>query len=522
MRLKPLFLVALVILFFAACKSETEPSKPNVLFIAVDDLNDWLGGFGGHPQAITPNIDRLISEGVSFRNAHTNCAACQPSRNSILSGLHPTSTGWYSNNWNGKDVRRTYDSLSTKSIALPQYFKDHGYVTMGAGKIYHSGVAEFDELIPDYWTEVDTSYKVSKEIIERGHGYAGSGHFYHPFAKGGSPIVEKFGKIPGFSLAGGPLDSEDVPEMGMHDAYIADWGVQKIGEQGEASFFLALGFVRPHVPFTAPREYFDLYNPKAITIPEVPDNDLQDVPMIGKAMAYGILPMGDHKTVLEMGPDYWRELTHAYLASISFMDAQVGKVLDALKRSGKDKNTIVILWSDHGQHIGEKKHWRKMALWEESTRIPLIIRLPDGPKSSSLLQPVSLLDVYPTLVELCGLPDNNRLQGQSLMPLIRDQSQKRSQPVVSCWFEGNYAVRDDRWRYILYSDGTEELYDHETDSMEWHNVASDPQFNDIKADLKRWIPTKVTPAFQDPNWAKDTPEQLAAEWEREGVPEWLE
>lgn len=518
--------ISLILIFNQRCTEKEDWHKeehPNIIFIAIDDLNDWIGPLGGHTQVYTPNFDRLIDQSVTFTNAHSNCPACQPSRNSILSGLHPTSIGWYSNNWNRKDVERTYDSLLKKSVALPQYFRENGYKTMAAGKIYHNGVAEFKHLIPILWDEVDTAYHVEERIFSRGNGYGGSGgHHYHPFPEGGSPIIQKFGKIPGFSLTGGPLDEDDIPAMGMHDAYIANWAALKLKEDHDTPFFLALGFVRPHVPFTAPREFFDRYDNKNVRIPEVPDGDMADIPIIGKAMAYGLLPMGDHKTVLEMGPDYWRDLTHAYLASISFVDAQVGKVMDALAESKYSDNTIVLLWSDHGQHLGEKKHWRKMALWEESTRVPLIIHVPGMDKSLQIAHPVSLLDIYPTLVDLSNLPENPAVAGNKLTTLINNPESIWDYPVVSCWFSGNYAIRNDRWRYILYSDGTEELYDHRKDSNEWNNLADDPDYAEVINELRKSIPLSSAPPFQDPEWAGNTPEHLADQWRETEIPAWLE
>ena len=221
-----------------------------------------------------------------------------------------------------------------------------------------------------------------RRLSERGHGYQGKngGHF-HPFPADGGAIYQKYGKsISGHSLCWGALDAEDMPDEGMPDEQIADWAVERLQRDYDQPFFLAVGFVRPHVPYTAPRRFFDLYPLDQVVIPQVPSDEMSDIPLLGKVMAYGTIPGGDHQNVLEVGPEYWREMTRAYLACVSFVDEQAGKVLDALDASPHANNTVIVFVSDHGQHLGEKRHWRKMALWEESTRVPLAIRVPEREK----------------------------------------------------------------------------------------------------------------------------------------------
>jgi iduronate 2-sulfatase len=310
----------------------------------------------------------------------------------------------------------------------------------------------------------------------------------------------------------------------MPDESLADWAVEQLGRPHERPFLLAVGFARPHVPYTAPRKYFEMYDADRLRIPQVPDDEFADVPLMGKAMALCMLPGGDHWFVThKMGPGYWRELVHAYLACVSFADAQIGRVLDALRTSPYADETIIVLWSDHGQHLGEKKHWRKMCLWEESCRVPLVWVLPDGRGAGRrCTRPVSLLDVYPTLVELAGLPPIDAHEGTSLVPLLNEPDGPRAEPAVSTWHYDNHSVRTERWRYIRYRDGTEELYDHDADPGEHTNLAGDPQFADVVAEHRKWLPPTNVNHSDDP--LVDSLGRRVRQWSEhpEDVPEWLE
>ncbi|MCK5281732.1 MAG: sulfatase, partial [Cyclobacteriaceae bacterium] len=441
--------------------TQKQDSKPNVLFISIDDLNDWEGALNGHPQAITPNLDRLFEQGVLFTNAHCSQAVCTASRNSLLSGIHPTTSGWYSS---VSAMRKTYDQVMQDHKMLPQHFKDNGYKTLAVGKIFHQGVSDYKDRTDDFWDETAPDYKVPKDLKDRGDGYGGTK--FYPFPKNGSQIINHYGEDfdNGHSLCWGALDREDMPGGKMFDELISEWAVAKLKEDYEKPFFMAVGFVRPHVPYTAPKEYFDLYNLEDIIIPEVPDDEMTDIPNMGKSIAYGTIKTGDHYAVVNLSDSYWKEMVYGYLACISFVDDQAGKVIEALESSKYADNTIVVLWSDHGQHLGEKKHWRKQALWEESTKVPLYFKLP-GQKAKGLTSKrvVSLLDIYPTLVELCDLPEANKLQGESLVPLINNPEMEQERFVLSTWYYKNHAVRSENWRYIHYRDGSEELYNHQTD-----------------------------------------------------------
>lgn len=497
-----------------------EAQRPNVLFIAIDDLNDWQGAMGGHPQVKTPHLDQLFQQGILFTNAHCSQAVCNASRNSIMSGLHPSSSGWYGST---KIMRDTYDDVMGDHVMLPQYFREHGYRTLTAGKIFHQGASDYSDRTTDFWDEVAPKYKVSKRLRERGDGYGGT--MFYPFPKNGPQVSRQLGKAyeNGNSLAWGALDRDDMPGGQMFDEMIADWAVDKLANDHPKPFFLAVGFVRPHVPFTAPREFFELYDPEKIQVPLVPANEMSDIPLMGKSISYGTLKSGDHHVVVNLSDNYWRELVHGFLACVSFVDAQVGKVIAALEDSEYRDNTIVVLWSDHGQHLGEKRHWRKQSLWEESTHVPLFIRAPGVTSAASRCnQVVSLLDLYPTLVDLCDLPPAPRLEGDSLVPLLRNPAGTREKPVLSSWYYGNLAVRSNDWRYIQYRDATEELYDHRRDAGEHVNLAGDPTYKDIVEQHRQWLPDKAALPAGTNVWKADKLDKRIDEWnEHNSVPDWL-
>lgn len=494
--------------------------KPNVLFISIDDLNDWTGSQGGHPQAITPHMDRLASEGMQFTNAHCSQAVCTASRNSLLSGLHPATTGWYGST---SAMRKSYEQVMGEHKMLPQHFKDNGYKTLAVGKVFHSGVSDYKERTADFWDVTAADYKISKELRARGSGYGGTK--FYPFPHEGSQIINHYGEDfdSGQSLCWGALDREDMPEGKMFDELIAEWAVDQLEQDHEKPFFLAVGFVRPHVPYTAPKEYFDLYDLDKIVMSEVPENEMNDIPLMGKSIAYGTIKTGDHYAVVNLSDSYWRELVYGYLACVSFVDDQLGKVLRALENSQYADNTIVVLWSDHGQNLGEKKHWRKQSLWEESTRVPLFVKMPDhesaGQRSDRV---VSLLDIYPTLVELCDLPVAPKAAGQSLVPLLNDPAQEWAKPVLSTWYYRNHAVRSEDWRYIHYRDGSEELYDHRSDAGEHTNLAQNPAYAGVIADLKQWLPEVDALPAGTTEWKPDKLDRRVEEWRaNDSVPDWL-
>ncbi|HJN13242.1 MAG TPA: sulfatase [Pirellulaceae bacterium] len=505
----------------AAGPSQKAPTvgHPNVLFLAIDDLNDWIGALGGHPQAKTPNLDRLISRSVFFTNAHCAAPVCSASRHALLSGLRPSTTGWYSNT---SKKRADYEKTLGETVPLPTHFKRHAYKTMAAGKIFHKGTSDVEGY--DYWTEARPKYRWPKELAAHGHGYQGKkgGHF-HPFPPDGGAIYQKYQEgVGGQSLCWGALEKDDIPDEGMPDEQIAAWAVDRIRRTHDKPFFLAVGFVRPHVPYTAPKEFFDLYPIEDVQIPKIPSNEMDDIPLLGKVMALGTLKGGDHWNVINVGPDYWREMVRGYLACVSFVDAQAGKVLDALEASPHADNTIVVFWSDHGQHLGEKRHWRKMALWEESTRVPLSFHVPGANNAGQRCdRAVSLIDIYPTLIDLCGLPTVKGLEGTALTPQLQDVDARRSKPAITTWYYGNHAIRRPRWRYIRYRDGCEELYNHETDPNEHLNQAANPEYAHIKERFRKHLPTKNTLPSSMRNGGVDSFGKKVEKLKNEGIPQWL-
>ena len=422
------------------------PVRPNVLFIAIDDLNDWVGCLGGHPDVKTPNIDRLAKRGVLFTHAYCSAPACNPSRASLLTGILPSTSGVYRND-------QPWRPVMPNAVTLPQHFMAHGYHVVGRGKIFHGRYPD-----PASW------------------------HEYVP--RGPDPMP------PGRPLNGIPRTAHfdwgpvDVPDDEMDDAKVVKWAINYLNQKHDKPFFLGCGLFRPHLPWYVPRKYFDMYPPEKVTLPNVNENDLDDVPPIGRQMAR---PQGDHRKVVET--NNWRKAVSAYLACISFTDTHVGRLLDALDRSRYARNTVVVLWGDHGWHLGEKLHWRKFALWEEATHAPLIVVAPGTAKSRATCgRTVSFIDVYPTLIELCDLSPRKALEGVSLVSLLRNPSAAWGRPALTTHGRNNHSVRSERWRYIRYRDATEELYDHQTDPLEWNNLADKRERAEVKRDLARWLP----------------------------------
>lgn len=448
----------LIIIWFITFPAQTgeamQRTRPNYLFIAVDDLNDWVGALKGHPQVKTPNIDRLARRGVLFTNAHVQAPLCNPSRASLMSGLRPSSTGLYTLQPGLRDVPRLKDH-----VMLPQYLAAHGYATFTAGKIYHDG-----------------SIKREGQLLE----------FQEWGDRSSMPYpAQKFVETPD------PIKAMDWGVFPEDDREQADW---KIADSAiaylskttkEKPFFLAVGFRLPHVPCFASQKWFDLYPDDKLIMPPVKDDDRADVPEFSWYLHW---KLPEPRLSWLKSSNQWRPLVRSYLATISFMDSQVGRVLDALEASGKSDNTIVVFWSDHGWHLGEKGITGKNTLWERSTRVPLIFAGPGIPQGKSSSRPVELLDLYPTLVELSGLPKKNGLEGESLAPLLRNPQAGRSRPAITTHNQGNHSVRSERYRYIRYADGSEEFYDHHADPNEWKNLAGDRRYSALVREHRRWLP----------------------------------
>lgn len=471
--------------------------QPSVLFIAVDDLNDWVGCLGGHPQVKTPNIDRLAKRGVLFTNAHCAAPLCNPSRAAIFSGKQPFETGVFAND--ETNIRKVRPDL----VLLPQHFKQAGYRTFGTGKLLHqTSVGLFDEdFFPDQrwspFTQKQTDY-TDDELPSKG-----SGNPRHATELKGAPIVLPLNRMPSDrapdkrgaeSFDWGPLNVDDAD---MGDGEIATWAVARLSRKAAQPFFMGVGFYRPHIPLFAPKKYFDLYAGLDIQLPPTREDDLDDLSDTGRKRALEADTAGAHATVVKY--QQWQEAVKAYLACISFVDAQVGKLLEALDSGPNAQNTIVVLWGDHGWHLGEKQHWGKWTGWQRATHVPLVVApARNAPadtcrRDARCAEPVSLLDLYPTLIEMCGLPVREGLSGRSLAPLLRNPVQTTGRTVLTTFDKGNYSVMGSRWHYIRYADGNEELYDETADPNEWANLANDPRHAATKEEMRKAIPKTEPP-----------------------------
>lgn len=430
--------------------------KPNVLFISVDDMNDWVGCLDGYLGVKTPNIDQLATRGVLFTNAHACSPKCNPSRAAIMTGLRPSTTGIYAN---GEWWRPNYPDL----VTLPMYFGKNGYHVAGGGKVFHH-TPGFNP--PDQWDEYF-------DLIDD--------------KKPGDYLIDYRKKRHIDSFDWGPLDKDDY-EMG--DGQTVKWAIDFLKGERERPFFLAVGIFQPHLPFYAPRKQFDNYPLDKITPPEDKPGDLDDVPAGGKAMAK--YRMNDLELINEN--DGLEHCVQSYLACISHADTLIGDLVATLDASPHADNTIVVLWSDHGYHFGQKHHFAKNTLWEPSTRVPLIVIAPGvTTPGERCIRPVNLLNLYPTLVDLCSLPTKDGLDGVSITPLLKDSNAEWDRPVVMTFGKGNHAARDERWRYIRYENGGEELYDHKSDPEEYTNLADRPEFVAVKQRLAKWLPTTDHP-----------------------------
>ncbi len=423
--------------------------RPNVLFIAIDDLNHWVGYLGRNPQTKTPNIDRLASRGVWFTRSYCAAPVCNPSRAALMSGLRPSSTGVYEN-------RNDWRTVIPEDLPLTTAFRKAGYFVCGAGKIYHEAYRRRSE-----WDDY----------------FEGEGRDPKPPAGADDGVG-------GIKFA--PLDCRDEA---LRDYRIVQYGIEQLAKKQEKPFFLAVGLHKPHMPWNVPRKYYEMHPLAGIERPPYREDDLEDLPAAGVRMAR---PEGDHAKMLQSGR--WKEAIQAYLATITFCDAQVGRLLDAFDKSAYRDNTLVCFWSDHGWHLGEKRHWRKFALWEEATRAPFIWVVPGLTKPDGRCdRTVDFMCVYPTLVDLCGLPRPAHLQGESIRALLADPAAPWDKPAVTTYNYMNHAVRSEGWRYIRYRDGGEELYDEGKDPYEWTNLAGKPEHAVRKEELGRWLPKENKP-----------------------------
>jgi arylsulfatase A-like enzyme len=458
-RRRAFTLVALLL----CCALLPAQERPNIVFIAIDDQNDWIGHLGGHPLAKTPNLDALAARGTTFLNAHCQAPLCNPSRASLLIGLRPTTTGIYGL----APSIRTLPAYKDR-VSLPQHFAANGWRTMATGKIWHSG-ATSGGMTPEF------------EVIGKagGIGARPPRKLVPVTASGDNPLVD---------WGVWPPDNDD---SGKGDYQVASWAAEQIAEApADQPFFLAAGFFLPHVPCYATQKWFDLYPDDDSVLPQVLSGDRDDTPRFSWYLHWK-LPEPRLRALIEQ--HQWRSLVRSYLACTSFVDAQVGRILQALEQRGLAHNTIVVVWGDHGWHLGEKAITGKNTLWDRGTKVPLIIAGPGVTAHQRCVQPVELLDLYPTLLDLAGLPPRSDLEGISLIPQLRAATTARERPALTSHNQGNHAVRTVRWRFIHYADGSEELYDHDADPEEWTNLAARPELATVIVDLRRWLPKVDVP-----------------------------
>jgi arylsulfatase A-like enzyme len=454
--MRRLFVFATVLLsVFLSVRHEARAAdRPNVLFIAIDDLNDWVGSLGGNPQAKTPHLDKLAARGVNFQRAYCASPVCNPSRAALMSGMRSSTTGVYQN---GIDWRTRIPA--DKTATLNMHFLANGYDVRAMGKIYHGS---YPRVTPQDWTE----YPSEKGL------------------KGESKIIGTSRGVGGIAFA--PTSAEDNE---MPDYQSVDYAIEQLGKPHDKPFFLACGLHKPHMPWNVPKKYYDMFPLESIILPEVIENDLADIPVAGVKMAK---PDGDHKAMLESGR--WKEAVQGYLAAGAFCDAMIGRLMEAFDKSAYKDNTIIVLWGDHGWHLGEKEHWRKFALWEEATRAPFMWVVPGVTRpNGNCYRTVDFMSIYPTLCDLCNLPKPDYLEGVSIVPLLKNPEAAWSTPALTTHGFQNHGVRSEQWRYIRYADGSEELYDEKADPMEWTNLAGKPEHAAVKAELAKWLPKVNVP-----------------------------
>jgi arylsulfatase A-like enzyme len=450
---------------------ETNKNKlrPNVLFLAVDDWNDMVGAMGDN-QAITPNLDRLAKRGIVFTNAHAPGVYCAPSRTAIMTGLQPYNSGLYTDEPHMFNIPDRQD--------IPQYFKANGYKVYGVGKVYHHMPGYLDRRGFDEYFIWNEEHK--KQGWQLGAWNEGAPL---PPEVPASHMREYIGN-PHFDYYEMPNDDESK----MADTIGAEWAADFLKQKHEKPFFLAYGSYAPHKPNYAPKKYFDLYPVDKIKLPEVREDDLDDLPPKIRKTIHRISKL--HLNIVEHGD--WKNAVRCYLACISYADAQVGKVLDALERSPYADNTVVVLWSDQGYHLGEKFKWAKHTLWERTTNSPYIWAGPGVPKGVKSDVTVSLIDTYSTIIELCGLEKITPLDGQSLVPIFNDP--KNAADRIAITTQGkSYSIVNRQWRYIWRDNDGEELYDLSKDPHEWYNLAGDAEYSAIKKKFAALVPQNVAP-----------------------------
>ncbi len=464
------FLAALSLLAISGCTNNADQASPppNILFISIDDLNDWVEPLGGHPQAKTPAFSRFSQEAVNFTKNYCASPGCNPSRSAMMTGIHTYTAGMYSNY---QDWRKAFTDYKT----IGEYFRENGYYSAGAGKIFH-----YDQTAPECW---DDYYPAMDKPMPD--------YFYpKPDTTVNMPIFKNMYRD--FDWA-----AIDIPDEETGDYKSVKWISDQLQKDHEKPFFLACGIYRPHVPWYVPKKYFDMFPLESVQLPKLKANDTDD--LSERAMAITRRGGNYHKHIVEAGQ--WQKAVQGYLASTTYADAMLGKLLDDLEKSPYADNTIVVVWSDHGWQLGEKNHWRKFALWDNLARTVLMIKVPEGIKGlpegslpgARVERVTSLMDIYPTLVELAGLPSRPELDGRSLLPLLTNPKTEWPYPAITTYDITEFSIRTEDWRYIRYLDGSEELYDHRSDPEEWENLANNPAYQEKLTEMRSYIPANPAP-----------------------------
>jgi len=462
-----------LVLFLVTIQSFSQEQKPNVLMIAVDDLNDWVGIFGGNQYVKTPNIDKLNANGgMAMFKAHSPATVCGPSRSAILTGVTPHKTGVYGNTNNLKNAPKAKD-LET----MPEYFSRNGYHTISMGKIFHKhpipgtkkkdeGQWAFNEWHPDFKSAPTISKKRPVNQLPNLPGEKPSYHYR--------------------AFDWGPTVGND--ETKMKDYKTAKWAADQLNTRNfdGKPFFMAIGFSKPHLTWYVPQKYFDMYPLDEIKLPETMANDLEDILDRKGKVAYQ--PGNSWLRAEKYGRH--KEAVQAYMATITFVDDCLGVLLDGLSKSKFADNTIVVLWGDHGWHLGEKQKYGKTYLWQEASRVPLMVKVPGiTPNNKKSNGVVNLIDLYPTLIDLCGLPANPLNDGRSFSKLIHNPDMTWNEPTLTTNAYKSHRIYDGRYSYInVQGKGVEELYDHEKDPMEFTNLVKDSAYKQVKERLKAYLP----------------------------------
>ncbi len=451
----------IVALLLATASLLQAADKPNVLFIAVDDLNHWVHYLGRNHQSLTPNIDKLAARGTWFTRSYCAAPVCNPSRCALMTGMRPSTTGVYENN-------NDWRTVVPEDKPLTAAFRNGGYFVCGAGKIYHESYARRSE-----WDD----------YLERK-------------GKGGEPkpAAGQSDGVGGIKFA--PIDCKDAD---LEDWNITDYGIEQLSKKHDKPLFLAVGLHKPHMPWFVPKKYYDMFPLDKIELPPHTEHDLDDVPPAGVKMAK---PTGDHAAMLASGR--WKEAVQGYLAACAYTDMNIGRLMEAFDKSPMKENTIIVFWGDHGWHLGEKEHWRKFTLWEEAARAPMIWVAPGMTQPNSVCErTVDYMSIYPTLMDLCGLPKPAHVEGKSVKSLLIDPKSAWEQNAMTTYLFNNHGVRSEGWRYIRYSNGDEELYNEALDPYEWKNLASDPQYAGTKAELAKTMPVENKPDIGGTGGAED-------------------